>query len=154
MIPHLDRQTYKSNILHNKWAYFKHLHNYLNSFIISIFSIDIRNDPVRKFHFNYDKSLCLADKYPEISVAPGEGQSPLNVLFDKNWDVQAFPHLHNVDSSNGKDQEREIKLTDQRYFIQRINNKELRFSKCPAYLYAAVEMASCPRIPSQPLQRA
>ena len=95
-------------------------------------------DVIKKYQFKYDESVVMVDQYPEISVAPGEGQSPLNVLFDKNWDVQAFPHLHNADGSNGKDQDREVKLTDQRYFIQRINNKELRFSQCPAYLYAAV----------------
>ena len=108
MIPHLDRQTYKSNILQNKWAHFKNLHNYLNSFIISIFFIDIRNDPVRKFHFNYDKSLCLADKYPEISVAPGEGQKPSNLLNEKDWDIKAFPYLHNYDGSNGLNQNRKV----------------------------------------------
>ena len=99
---------------------------------------EIEKDVIKKFQMKYDESVVMVDKYPEITVAPGEGQTPLNVLFDKDWDVQAFPHLHNADGSNGKDQEREVKLTDQRYFIQRINNKELRFSRSPAYLYSAV----------------
>ena len=59
-------------------------------------------------------------------------------MSDENWDVKSFPHLHNADGSNGKDQERQVRLTEQQYFIQRICNKEKRFSKSPAYMYAAV----------------
>ena len=41
-------------------------------------------DPVKKYLFEYNKSLCMAHKYPEISVnepdtvsvAPGEGKIP------------------------------------------------------------------------------
>ena len=80
----------------------------------------------------------MAPKFPEVNVAPGEGQSPKSMMTDQDWDIKAFPHLHNFDGTNGKDQERKVKLTAQRYFIQRICNKEARFSKCPAYLYAAV----------------
>ena len=80
----------------------------------------------------------MALKFPEISVAPGEGQVPMSMLYDKDWDVKAFPHLHNMDGSNGKDEQRQVILTDQRYFMQRILNKEGRFSKDPSYLFAAV----------------
>ncbi len=62
--------------------------------------------------FAYDKSVCMAHKYPEITVAPGEGQTPKGILSELDWDVRAFPHLHNPDGSNGKDQARKIKLTD------------------------------------------
>ena len=97
-------------------------------------------DLVKKFQFRYDDSVLMTDKYPEISVsvAPGEDQRPLNILMDKDWDIKAFPSLHNISGFNGKDQERDVKLTDQRYFIQRITNMNSRFSKCPSYLYAAV----------------
>ena len=95
-------------------------------------------DPVRKHQMVYDKAVVMTDKYPEITVAPGEGQQPISVLFDKGWDVKAYPHLHNADGSNGKDHERDVKLTDQRYFIQRITNREKRFSDCPEYLFSAV----------------
>ena len=80
----------------------------------------------------------MAEKYPEISVAPGEGQTPTGILSEKDWDIKAFPHLHNPDGTNGKDQERQVKLTDQYYFIQRVINKETRFSVNPDYLYSAV----------------
>ena len=99
---------------------------------------DRQNDPIQKYNFNYDKNVCLTDKYPEISVAPGEGQTPKDILMEDDWDIKAFPHIHNFDGSNGLGQEREVRLTDQKYFIQRICNKNTKFSKCQPYLYAAV----------------
>ena len=104
-------------------------------------------DPVKRFQFIYNESLCMTNKYPEIAtssgksnieIAPGEGQIPRDIMADENWDIKSFPHLHNPDGSNGKDQERQVRLTEQQYFIQRICNKEKRFSKSPAYMYAAV----------------
>ena len=110
---------------------------------------DIENetkDPVRKYHFEYNKSLCMWNKYPEVSsnehenvnVAPGEGKSPKDILGEEEWDIKAFPHLHNPDGSCGKDHARKVRLTDQYYFIQRICNVEKRFSRSPAYMYAAI----------------
>ena len=100
--------------------------------------LDHEEDPVRKFNFVYDESVCLTNKYPEIDVAPGEGQKPEDILREKDWDVQAFPHLHNPDGSNGLHHERKIKLTSQQYFVNRICNLDNRFSQTPSYLYAAV----------------
>ena len=108
----------------------------------------IKNDPVKKFQFKYGQSLCYSNQYPEIQategqqqsdldLAPGENRIPKDIVQDVDWDVKAFPHLHNLDGSNGKDQRRESKLTDKNYFIQRMLNKDQRFSKSPAYLYAA-----------------
>ena len=91
--------------------------------------------------------LCLANKYPEpsavdptkdIEIAPGEGKRPNDIMREKDWDIKAFPHLHNPDGSNGKDEDRDVRLTDQSYFIQRIINKDKRFARSPAYIYAAV----------------
>ena len=59
-------------------------------------------------------------------------------MADDDWEIKAFPHLHNADGSNGRDNERLVRLTDQNYFIQRILNKEQRFAKSPAYMYAAL----------------
>ena len=106
----------------------------------------LMKDPVKKYQFKYNESLCMTDKYPEISVntrgsvdvAPGEGQVPKDIMADDDWDIKAFPHLHNPDGTNGKDQVRKVKLTDQNYFIQRICNKEKRFANSAAYTYAAV----------------
>ena len=101
-----------------------------------------RNDPIKKFQFEYNNSLCMANKYPEISVneadsvsvAPGEGKIPRDIMSEKDWDVKAFPHLNNPDGSNGKDQETKARLTDQNFFIHRICNVEQRFSRSPAYM--------------------
>ena len=106
----------------------------------------VSKDPIKKYQFKYNESLCMTDKYPEISVkthtsiniAPGEGQVPKDIMTDEDWDIKAFPHLHNPDGTNGKDQDRTVRLTDQNYFIHRICNKEKRFAKSAAYMYAAV----------------
>ena len=66
-----------------------------------------------KYQFKYNESLCMTNKYPEISVnttgsvnvAPGEGQIPKDMMAENDWDIKAFPHLHNSDGSNGKDQD-------------------------------------------------
>ena len=73
-------------------------------------------DPVKRYQFEYNKSLCMANKYPEISanetdtvcVAPGEGKIPKDIMGEEDWDIKAFPHLNNPDGSNGKDQERKV----------------------------------------------
>ena len=57
---------------------------------------------------------------------------------EKDWDIKAFPHLHNLDGSNAKDEDRKTRLTDQSYFIQRILNKDQRFARSLPYIYAAV----------------
>ena len=107
----------------------------------------ITKDPIRKYQFTYNKSLCMSHKYPEVNVedptkdielAPGEGKFPNDIMLEKDWDVKAYPHLHNPDGSNGKDQERKVRLTDQNYFIQRIFNRDQRFARSPAYIYSAV----------------
>ena len=83
----------------------------------------VTKDPIRKYQFDYNKSLCLSHKFPEIDaedptkdieIAPGEGKRPNDILREKDWDIKAFPHLHNPDGSNGKDHERKVRLTDQR----------------------------------------
>ena len=108
----------------------------------------LKKDPVKKYHFEYNKSVCMSKKYPEadeacddnqnLVVTPGAGEKPKNILQDKHWDIKAFPHLHNWDGSNGKDQERRTNLREQQYFIQRILNKEQRFVRSADYMYAAV----------------
>ena len=74
----------------------------------------------------------------DIEIAPGEGGRPSDLLREKDWDIKAFPHLHNLDGGNGKDQKRKVKLSDQSYFIQRILNMDKRFANTPTYIYAAV----------------
>ena len=108
---------------------------------------DLRNDPVKKYQFpGYDNSSCCIDNFPEMTISPGEGQRPLNMRTDKDWDVMAFPHLNNPDGSNGKDHPRKVNLTAQRYFIQRILNKEMRFARNSSFKFAAVAYLEQQRI--------
>ena len=86
---------------------------------------------------------CMVQNNPEmerraedsvVSVAPGEGRRPEGLLYAKNWDTKAFPRLHNPDGSNGLHQERTVKLTDQKYFEQRILNKKRKWGDDVAYV--------------------
>ena len=105
-------------------------------------------DPVKKHQADaYGKSFMLADMYPEmnheseynaVTVAPGEGERPKNILMDKNWDVLAFPDLNSPDGKFGLHHPRQVKLTDQNFFIQTICNMEKKFAQSPPYNYAAV----------------
>ena len=73
-----------------------------------------------------------------ITIAPGEGKTPKNILNDTDWDIKAFPDLNSLDGKYGLHQKRPVKLTHQNYFIQRICNMEQKFAKTPSYVYAAV----------------
>ena len=108
---------------------------------------DKERDPTRKFQFDYDRSVCMVDNYPEaaltdtkdgncISFAPGEGKIPENILMTDDWDLDAFPMKH-PDGKNGLNESRDHKLTDQYYFVQRLRNKDSRFATDPAYKFAA-----------------
>ena len=91
----------------------------------------VKKDVIRKFQFDYDKSVCLVDKHPEaavseeitsqeenqISFAPGEGKVPESILNSENWDTKGFPMKH-PDGKNGLHQQRPKKLSDQYYFVQ------------------------------------
>ena len=73
-----------------------------------------------------------------VIVAPGEGKILKNVLYDDDWDIKAFPHINSPDGKYGLHFERETRLSDQYYFIQRICNQNRKFARSPAYVYAAV----------------
>ena len=105
----------------------------------------LKKDPVRRYQFeDYNKSLCMSNMYPEVDpinsiiLAPGEGKIPKNVLFDDDWDIKAFPHLNSPDGKYGLHHQRETRLQDQYYFIQRICNSNSVFARSPSYVYAAV----------------
>ena len=100
-------------------------------------------DPIRKFQIDYDQSIGLTEKFPEafnddpqLSVAPGEGKIPENILTSENWDAQAFPMKH-PDGCNSLHQKRDMKLSDQYYFVQRLRNLDPRFRDDTSYLFAA-----------------
>ena len=108
------------------------------------------NDPIRKFQIDYDQSVCATPRFPAafydenktkdshvIVFAPGEGKTPENILYSKDWDALAFPMKH-PDGKFNLHHPRQVKLTDQYYFIQRLRNVDSRFRDDPSYLFAAL----------------
>ena len=73
--------------------------------------------------------------YPEVdpensvTLAPGEGKYPKNVLLDNDWDINS------ADGKYGLHFKREKKLPYQYFFIQRICNVNEKFAISPAYMY-------------------
>ena len=102
---------------------------------------------MKKWQFDYNRSTCFSHNYPEInykedtseevSVAPGEGKLPSNILEEKDWDLKSFPCLH-PDGRNSLQTDRQTKLGEQDYFNQRILNNYGRFADNPAYIFAAI----------------
>lgn len=101
-------------------------------------------DTVRKFQLDYDMTTCMVPKFPEgipqteendLSVAPGEGKIPSNILREEDWDVKSFPNLHPTGKC-GMKQKREVKLSDQQYIDQRLKNKDTRFEQCTPWIFA------------------
>merc|ERR1711884_999460 len=81
------------------------------------------------------KTKTLED-VPTISIAPGEGKKPETFLRDTHFETKAFPR-HFPSGNFGLHHERAIPLTSRMYFIQRLMNKDKRFSKDLAYLFMA-----------------
>ena len=118
---------------------------------------DLKNDPVRKQHFNYSANSVLVNGHPEIMLdgdgnqiadlnfAPAEGKVPENFLNQKCWDIKSWPTLH-PDGKFGMDHQRKIKLTKQNYFVQRILNKNTKFANTPGYVFGATSYVESERL--------
>ena len=96
----------------------------------------LQKDSVAKFQFDYNRNTCFNNDVPEISVqedtikvAPGEGKIPKDILQDNDWDMRAFPAL-DPEGKNSLNFKREVKLSAQDFFHQRIMNINTRFAKC------------------------
>ena len=91
----------------------------------------LKMDPVRKFQYDYNKTTCMTNKFPEtdsnstLSFAPAEGKIPTSILRDDDWDINSFPNLH-PSGQNKMFQEREVKLTPQQYLGQRLKKQGLK----------------------------
>ena len=111
----------------------------------------VLNDPIRKHQFDPNTNTCLTSNYPEIFVnengkkqdqvqnkelefAPAEGNTPINLLNEQDWDIKSWPSFH-PDGKFGIHHRRKVKITDQQYFTQRILNKDERFSRSPGYIF-------------------
>ena len=117
-------------------------------------SDDETDTPVKKFQSVQDSFTCLTRTNLDtqvltndtsktvkkgeksIELAPGEGKIPCNRLREKNSDVKGFPK-HHPTGNYGMNHPRKHKLTNQMYLIQRLFNKDERFSKDNLYLFMA-----------------
>jgi hypothetical protein len=85
-------------------------------------------------------NTCLQPTDPqhaenELSVATAEGQTPLDLMLDKNAKMLAFPCKFSVHCTGVTD-ERDVKLTPREYFSQQvILNKEERCASDPNYSF-------------------
>ena len=103
-------------------------------------------DSIKKWQFNYNTSTCFLHNYPEIdykedtskevSVAPGEGKTPTNLLQETDWDIKTFPCLY-PDGKNSLHAERKVNLKEQDYFVQRILNKDPRYAQNLGFVFAS-----------------
>ena len=71
-----------------------------------------------------------------ITIAPGEGKVPSNIMRQEHFDIEAFPK-HHPSGKYGLNYKRDHRLTKQMYFNQRLQNVDQRFSKDPSYLFTA-----------------
>ena len=110
----------------------------------------LSKDPVAKFQFDYNKNSCFVNNVPELavgdvdsqnestSVAPGEGKIPMDILQDKEWDMKAFPSLDPT-GENSLNLKRDVKLSAQQFFEQRLFNINRRFANSPSFIFAGVQ---------------
>ena len=71
-----------------------------------------------------------------LSIAPGEGAKPLNILTDHLFEEMSFPHKYPT-GRGGFSEERKEKLTIRKFFNQRLLDVDGRFAKDVEYLLAA-----------------
>ena len=111
-------------------------------------------DSIQKWKFNFDSTTTFVNDFPELDVrendtennenfpntpvvlAPGEGKIPTNILDEKDWDLKSFPGLY-PDGRMGLHEEREVRLSMQQYFQQRILNFDRRFANTPSFVFSA-----------------
>ena len=125
----------------------------------------ITDDPVRKFQINYNNDVYMVPKYPEgmsregvyiqngdqssaqsdiesvdnqlHEIAPGEGKTPINIVYCNDWDAKAFPMLFPNGKNHLFDSKRERKLRDQDFFCQRLFNVDPRWRQNIHWIFAS-----------------
>jgi len=85
-----------------------------------------------------------------ISVAPGEGQTPLSLFTDDNSELLAFPKLFPA-GSFGHSAQHPVRLTLRKYFNARMLSADTRFAVSLEYLFNAQYMSDAKQI-TQPKQ--
>ena len=122
-------------------------------------SSDSGLEAVRKQQYNISGETVMTDAYPEcamafpqsdksqkdveddsdeiLSLAPGEGKIPTNLMREPNWDTASFPLLH-PSGKFGLNHKRVKNLPAQQYFIQRISNVNKMFSQNKGYVFSCL----------------
>ena len=83
-----------------------------------------------------DNSEIANIEYEGVSVGPGEGQMPTNILAEKDWDMKNFSRRF-PNGKYGLHHSREQRLTNFQYFTQGLLNKDSRYASSPYFVYAA-----------------
>lgn len=102
---------------------------------------DAEDDNLRGLPFN----TCLQphndpniNKYQDIfNIAPGEGQIPLDMIFDKSSEILAFPRAFPTGKFGLQHLNRPTNIYPKRYFNQRLLNKDTRFASNIEYIFFA-----------------
>ena len=110
---------------------------------------DDRLEAVKDHQFEQPQHYVMADDHPEqrcltsssksvkdLHLAPGEGKIPSSLMRDDSWDIGGFPNLH-PSGQFGLHHERAVKITPQKYFLQRLQNINPQFRNSKPYLFAA-----------------
>ncbi|VDI51626.1 Hypothetical predicted protein, partial [Mytilus galloprovincialis] len=88
----------------------------------------------------YDTCIQRTDPHLDteniITLAPGEGKSPVNIMLDEGCEELSFPQLLPT-GQFGFDRHRKVHLTPKKYFNARILNKTGVFAKNIEYLFFA-----------------
>ena len=114
-------------------------------------------DSIRKNQFDLAGQTLMTDRYPEtsvetelkkmagsenskskpVSIAPGEGKIPTDLMRDKDFLINAFPHLFPT-GKYGLNEERNVVLSMQKYFTQRLQNVNPQFARDIAFVFTAL----------------
>ena len=116
----------------------------INTFLVPN---DLSNRVVRN-----DGTLPLSkeieDNNGNITIAPGEGKIPTNLMREDHFDVKAFPK-HFPSGKFGLHFFRKHQLSAQMYFNQRLLNCDDRLSRDPCYIFTAAYYTERQRIEKQ-----
>ena len=84
----------------------------------------------------------------DITLAPGEGKSPISMITDENCEELSFPHLF-PSGKFGFKVDRHEKLTPTRYFNQRLLNYTQKFAADSDYIFFASSISQQMKLNSQ-----
>ena len=118
-------------------------------------------DTRRKYQTAIGGVTCMIPKYPELDVvvntskiakevplldcedssgtfvlAPGQGMKATNIMRDRDWDAKAWPSLHPSGKFNLHHDRGDEKITPKKYGLQRLYNKDTRFSNNSSWIFA------------------